>query len=447
MAGLVAARSLANRGVGVLLLARPGTIGGSFRPKLIGGREVPVGPRFLELGYEDDPLTSPALDSYVPGMHGHRAFTPRVRTFIEREANIEVEKVSRMAVQRNRMRVPDFLFSVDLCRTRDLFTARENSAIRRETRLAETRLGAAGVRNSANYARRSVAWASLANHGPTFHAAVIEALGNRIAPDGVRRTLAPYARKLWLTVFHPRTINQAFRGLEPDFKPRREIFTPKGGFGRMLGSLEDGIRDYGGLIQEYESVDVSTSADGAHIVRVDSDLTVRCDHIVFAGSPSDAGAPQAGALGRFPAQIVWVEVEFGVPADDFPTLIHILDRDCPLYRISAGSTAPGVFCLEYSGALSLDEALRRAQTDLGTHVPELQGAAVAVLEGITIQQVSYSGANVARMRESLKVLEQRRESNRVHFTGGLTAVGADSLNEQVVQGLRIAELIASEIDS
>jgi hypothetical protein len=425
------------------VLAARGIVGGAFAPVSIDGYEVPVGPRYLELGYEDDPVEPKSLSEYQPSVGGHRGFTPSIRHFFEEEAGIAIEPVSGMVLQRKGVRARDFLFTVDLSSLPELFTTSECKSIAREALRSEEQFGRVGIRDDPRFAKRSLAWASKINHGQTFHQNVIEALGTRIAPNGVTQTLAPFARKIWLTVFHPRTLRQAASGQPPDFKPSREIFTPKGGFGTMMRTLSDGITASGGLIEPYQSVLVDTSRAAGPEVQVDGGLKLSPEDVVLATGPGESGVlPAVTNLDRFAARIVWLALDGpGVSEFSAPSLVHILDRASPAYRISYSQVGIHVFCLEYSGTLTLEQAGSRAEGDLRQHLPETEGFEVTLLGKTTIQQVSYSAANVARMAGSLQELHREKASDGVHYTGALSAVGADSLNEQVIQGLKIAETI------
>ncbi|HZV75512.1 MAG TPA: hypothetical protein VFF79_17515 [Conexibacter sp.] len=444
-AALVTVDALGAADVPVRWLAPERGVGRGFAPIPRDGRTLQLGVRLLELGYEDD-RTPPPLAAYRSGTSGHRPFTPLIRSWTEALAGERLREIAPPRVALDGALHDDYLFTVDLAGVPDALPAAERAAIADEAAIAAAALGDAGVLAD-DLGERSLADASRANHGATFHARLIEPLAGKFVPGGADAILADWRRKAWLPLFWPRTVHEAFAGTTPAFRPRRTFheLTP-GGVGGLIDAL-------GERIATYASVERIAVGGLAGVKPRDGGLRLAFEggHVEDAARPA-LGVPAAelqavlgidAAVERLRTAIAWIEVdEDAVP--DGTDLVHVLDPGNPVARVSGGSTTPA------AGRRLLSVELRHDQADGTLAAAAIDGLRdagllkdgdpVSIHEGAMATLPLPNAATRARLTAAHAALTERALD--AELLGGALAPGADSLNEQIVQGLRAAEALA-----
>lgn len=443
-AAMAAVDALGAAGVPVRWLAPEKGIGRGFAPMPRDGRTLQLGVRLLELGYEDDAAPPPLAD-YRPGTSGHRPFTPLLRAWVEGLVGERLREIAPPRVALDGALHDDYLFTVDLAGVPDALPAAERERIAAEAAAATATLGDAGVLAD-DLGERSLADASCANHGETFHARLIAPLADKFVPGGAGAILADWRRKAWLPLFWPRTVYETFAGAAPSFRPRRTFHElAPGGVGGLIEALEQRIAAHASV--ERVAVGALAGVEQNGHVR----LAFEGGHVEDA-SRSALGVPAAelqAALGidaaveRIRTVIAWIEVD----ADAVPEgtdLVHVVDPENPVVRVSGGSTTPApgrrVLCVELRHDLPDGTAAGAAIGGLRDAGLLKGGDPAPIHEGAMATLPLPSAATRARLHAAHAELTARDVD--AHLLGGALEPGADSLNEQVVQGLRAAELMA-----
>ena len=167
IAALVAADRAAAGGREVQLCLPDGRVGSGFLPLERAGRRLDLGPRIIELGYDEPVGTPPPLESYVAGPHGHRPFLGLIDAFVRDLASGDLEAISGPQIQRGSTRVSDFVLGGDLAELPALLDDTEQAAIGAEAAAIAERLGPAGLVDDAQaLSRMTLAEASWPPTGP-----------------------------------------------------------------------------------------------------------------------------------------------------------------------------------------------------------------------------------------------------------------------------------------
>jgi hypothetical protein len=446
VACLVAADARLRRGGKVELLLPEHGIGGGFAPLEVAGRRLGLGVRLLEIDREDAG-TPPPLADYRPGPNAHSDFVARVAEWVEDLVGPRLREVDRPMMALDGRLVDDIYFTVDLDGLAAAISPSEAERIALEARCAAEG-GDAGVLDGAHdLLACSLEEASLANHGETFHRRFIESMCAKIHPGGAAAVPAALRRKLWMPLFYPRTLAQAAAGEPTGFRPRRPFHTVEpGGMGEVVDALLTRIRRAPGahLATAGRLTHAARGAGGATELEFSDGRRRMATQPVIGTSAAELfaaiGAGYTSA--RVPLAIAWAQVaESDVLA--LATFVHTPDPDVPAFRISPCDDAP-------AGARVFTVELRHdtAPADITVAVRESLQRVGVVREGAPIDIVHHlvgpgfpdpSRHEVAAFAHAHAALENA--SLDAEVVGGAAAFGADSFNEQVIQGLRAEEIL------
>jgi len=452
IAALVAADAAARAGEPVDLFLPERGVGGGFLPIVVDGIRLELGVRLLELSYGREEAVSapPPLAAYEPGPSGHRPYVAVVRRFLTGLLAPDLVEVDRPRMWVNGALVPDIYFTVDLSGLRAAITGSQADAIAAETRriLDETGnpAGVLGGPNPPDLWAMSFEDASLANHGPTFHRLLIESICSKIQDGGSSAVLAALRRKVWMPAFHPQTVWEAAAGRPLGFVPDRPFHTVAGGgtgevVNRLLARLEASalvtITPVKGL------AGVRAAGTRTALTFEDRPEPVSAVHPVLGFSPEQLfpAADVAYASERLPLNFCWVIVD---EADvlEVPSMTFVVDPELPAYRVNSGGEAgPAgwqLFSVELSHdveAGAVEAAARQTLEAIGLVKPH---GALRVVHKIRAPAFTApSAANLSAFRDASESFN--RLGIDAEIVGGAAAFGADSLNEQIVQGLKAGE--------
>ncbi|MCK9250949.1 MAG: NAD(P)-binding protein [Solirubrobacteraceae bacterium] len=453
IAALVAADAIAatDRPVRLLLPARG--VGGGFAAIRRDGHVLELGVRLLELEFDDPTDPPPPLTEYRPDVGGHRRWAATVdrwvRDLVGDDALREIRPPRMIVDGRD---VPDILFTVDL----DGIAAVLPDPLRRRM-LDEARAALAGAGDdagvlAARHARRlgrmTLADASVANHGPTFHARYVAALCDKVLAGGADAVAATLRRRAWAPLFHPRTLVQALAGEPVGFRPRRPLLTvAPDGCGGIVDRLLERLRarptvrlDAVGELREITATD-----DGRVAMRFDAGPRVVARRPLVACSATALMA--AAGIDLDPPRVRTVVSWLDGPAEDLaavPDLVHVLDPANPVLRVSRGGRAADPARSLLTVELRHDVPAERVAADAvaGLRAARLVGedAARALRPVLAAARPSFPVPSpdllpaFAAARERLDAL-----GLDVELAAGALSPVADTLNDQVVQGLRAAE--------
>ncbi len=439
VAALVAADAAARAGRDVhLLLPRKG-VGGGFVPLVLDGRPLERGLRLLELGYEGVGAPPP-LRTYDAAGAGHRPFARDVDAYVRSVVGDDVVvRLPEPQMWLNGRLGDDVLMTADLTPLRGFLDAPTIEAI-----VAEAG-GDAGLLDRARapeLAAASLTQASLHNHGRTFHDLVVAPVLAKLRPTAGDDVPAVLRRKLWMALFHPRTLREAASGQAVGFRPDRPFHGIKpGGPGQVVTALLE-------RLHAAPSVRITTTA-GVKCVCARGDdvfITVAGGETLVARDPILALCPgelfTAAGVHYAPDRVTSVLAWATVAEDDLWALrsfVHVVDADVPVFRISRGETdADGVtVCVELAHHVRKEDApsvARDTLRRLGLVPPHASVRPLAAFAGPTFAAPTF-------------VNRQRFDSARNAYDtlgipaqtiGGSEAFGADAFNEQIMQGLAAA---------
>jgi hypothetical protein len=312
------------------------------------------------------------------------------------------------------------------------------------------RVGASGVFDTssiATLAEMSLEEASITNHGPTFHAKFIAPLCDKVVAGGAASVLATWRRKAWAPLFHPATLLSALRGKRPDFQPRRTFHTVEpDGCGAVVDELLARIdRDPRITVETVGSLlGLEPVTSGAVRMTFSDGASRQSDRPVIGVSAEELFASAAIAYrpDKVRTAIAWLEAS-RTAMQDLPQVVHVLDPSNAVLRVSeSGGGAPhgrAVVCVEMRHDSDADQLGAESRAGL---------VAAGLLDA---RQPVKTVATAARPTFAVPSLETHRAFRAaqgsfaslgldVDLVGGALDVGADSLNEQIIQGLRIGDM-------
>lgn len=446
IAALAAADALAAGGRPVrLLLPRKG-VGGGFAPVERGGHRLELGMRVLELRYEGT-TTPPPLGRYRPDGEGHRLFVGLidswVRELVGADRIVEIDEPASFV--RGRLG-PEVLLTSNLIGATDLVSAEDAGRIAVEAAAAAAHGPAGWLAADEQYRLwdASLDEASRHQHGRTFHERLIAPLVGKMRPGGGRDVPAALRRKLWMPLFWPQTVAEVFAGRPPRFVPDRPLTVVRpGGMGPVVDALLARLRARHVEVVPYDSVAAITRDGGRMRIEFSDGRIEVADRPIIGVSSGEL----FGALG-IPFALTKVQSVFawvGVREADvrrLPGYVHVLDSDVPAYRITPGElderTGTRVLCAELSFDVGKEAAAERAREALVRVGIVDEGAPtqdLGVFAGPTFTDPTAD--NSRRHARAIEQLQALQLPGTV--IGGAQAPGADSFNEQVVQGLQAAE--------
>lgn len=444
IAALVTAHAAAARGREVELLLPAGRLGSGFLPLERDARRLDLGPRIIELGYDDAPAEPPALETYEPGPHGHRPFLALIDDLVRDLAGDDLQPISPPEITRGGVRATDFILGGDLADLPLLLSDDERNGVAQEAAERAERLGPAGVlADEEGLAELSLEAASLETHGPSFHTAVLGPLTDKVLPDGAGNVIASMRRKVWMPLFWPRSLVEACLGTLT-YRPNRPMHTiAGGGMGAIVERLLARLRaDPAVSVRSMPPLDALSGGRGHTVLSFADGETVEATDVVLAVGP-DESFRLAGWSGRRTDRVRGVYVWLDVAREhlrDPASVLFVLDPAIPAFRVSenTGDDRPGRATLvcELVPTVSDHDAADVALAvvvQLGLVAASVPVDLVHALSGPSFAAPSFD--NRARHVEGVEAL---RHSDLRADVIGVDAFGADSFNEQVVQGLAAA---------
>jgi hypothetical protein len=446
LAALAAADALAARRPVRLLLPRRG-VGGGFLPLEREGRRLELGMRALELRYEGAGVPPP-LDSYRPEGDGHRPFVARVdawvRDLVGDGALVDLPAPASYVDGRLG---PELLLTSDLTGAAGLVGPAVAGRIAAEASRAAVVSGPAGWLAPEHRDRLwdvSLDEASLHQHGRTFHELFVGALSRKVRPAGGSDVVAALRRKLWVPLFWPQTLADAFAGRPPGFVPDRPLtVTTGGGAGPVVTALLDRLVSRGVEVVHHDGLRALACEDGDLLVETADGRVERAHRPVLGVGAGElfAAVGIEHAATRVRSVIAWVEVA----EDDvvqLPGVVHVLDPAVPAYRVTPGerdaSTGARVLCVELCHDIATEGAVATAAAAVRRIGLVREGAAVRGLTAVAAPAFSDPTAQNRARHEAAWAAWRELDLTAV-VVGGAQAFGYDSFNEQVVQGLQVAE--------
>jgi hypothetical protein len=445
MAALVAADAIAAAGRPVRLLVPERGVGGGFAALRRDGRTIELGVRLLELDFEDTEPVSPPLEDYVAGASTARPWARVIGDWVRELAGDGLREIARPAMVLDGRRVDDVLFTVDLSGLAGALGAAEREQMLTEVRAALAACGEdAGVlapSAAGRFATMTLEEASLANHGATFHQQIIAPLCDKVIAGGATAVSAPLRRKVWAPLFHPRTLAEALGGEPIAFRPARTFHTiSPDGCGALVDLLLARLRARPTAIVETAGDLQSAVAAGDDVTLSFSDhapITARRPILALSADALFAATGVPYAVQRITTAIAWLEVD-APDADGVPELVHVLDPDNPVLRVSRGGAgAPGRALLTVELRHDADpEALATTARD-GLIAAGLLADGTLADTVMAARRPTFPVPDTATLSAFATARERFDALGLdVELAGGGLDVTADTLNDQILQGLR-----------
>lgn len=456
IAAVVAVDALARAGAEVVWYAGGQRVGGGFAAVHLGGRRLELGARVLELSYDaptDVALSGsaapacPPLSGYRPGPHGHREWIGLVDSYVRSLVGDELCAVAPPQMDLGGRMVDDWLLAGDLAGAVEAF-APSAQRFAAAAEAAVDRWGERGWFASEHHdllQHHSLAEAGAAHLGSDASGRLIESFASRILRRGANDVIAALHRKIWLPLFWPSTAAAAFSGA-PYVRPERPFATVRE---RGMSGLVDELVARVGAASTVEVRHVGNlvglESDGPLTTCAFSDGTVvRSARPVLGVGARELFAAVGIELDLDPAHssLGWVELPDGASA---PDVWWVAAEDRPVFRASTSRPAdsPPVVCCELAwwvdeSELGTEAAAAIADAGIVSDVGDLQVLGSARSRSFPLPSVS----NRARFQLARAAFDAASPICTV--VGSASEFGADTFNEQVVQGLAAAAAVVGD---
>jgi hypothetical protein len=462
-AALVAADALATAGEPVRLLLPHRGVGGGFAPRVVHGRSLELGLRVLELGHEAAPAAAdvPPLRDHDPAGTGHVPYLPLVDAYVRALAGPDLVRLAPSATAVAGRLADDLFLTADPQGVRSALSADQRRRAAAELRDVWGTAGpgapeapvAAGPGALGDGTARTLAEASLANHGPTVHHALVAPFAAKVVAGGADAVLAAARRRIWTPVLWPRSTWEACAGVPFGFRPARPQHGIRGGVGVLVDRLLERLAHDERVTIETPGrlAGVAPARDGDVRLRFAAapDVVARRPVLATPAAELFAAAGVAYAPVRARTVVAWVEV-----ADEHvrvaPPVVHVVDPAIDALRITAPVAPAGVpagrtlFCVELRH--DLPEASIAVAARAGLERTGLVGEAApaALVDGLSARTFPLpTRATAAAFAAARAAFDDA--GIEADVVGGATGLTGDYLNEQIVAGLACAERRAAGV--
>lgn len=455
IASLVAVDALASAGHNVRWIRPPGPLNGGFQPLQRDGRRLELGMRLIELSYDEAGApshqnTEPPLAEYRPGPHGHRPYLGTVERFIRALAGDGLRPVEAPSCWVRGTIGADYVVVGDLSDLPRFVDAPTLRRIAAETAAAVADAGPRGLHGRSPDDPRwdePLTEIGPAQTGATFWRSLIQPLLDAI----VEPCDIPVSRhrKVWMPLFHPATLHDAATG-RLTYCPDRPLYTlAEGGMNLILERLEARALASGTVTVVPVGPITGVRAAGTQVVFTDAS-----GHEIATISPIVGVEPRQlfGAAGiafepeRGMSTLAWVDVDpREAEREVLPSVEWVIDDRLPAYRIARNRAEPPdpqrcSWIVELRHDLDGDPEIEAVRTirQLG-----LGGSSTSAITSVRVPSFAVPDrVNEERFVTARRAFDQLDLD--LHLVGGAVAFTVDSLNEQIVQGLRAARAAATE---
>lgn len=449
LAMLVTALQLAERGKPVRVLLDGKPAGGHFAGMRLDGQGFDIGMVLFE---HDSPAAQcESVRDYDPARRNDCArFTAVAGRYLQRfVATVEVPTPE---VHSGGVRHPDFVIANRLERF-----ARwpDSTTVMGELAQVDSShpLHASGKTSQPTYDHASYAEASIFNHGATLHRQVFEPLCEKILGVSSTQILARYHRLGWLPLYYPQTLHQAFAG-EPHGLPEYRFRAARDGYsGALVEELLQALEASGVTLHAEPLERLERTADG--FVAQLADMRFSADRIALGVSPQRA-AELLGLPASAPPPAASVSLVLGkVPREHLPSLtgcLLVADSGFALFRVTDHDAVAGRDPQWHRLSLECNPDYFRRRypdADAGAPLPQLLGELVELGvirhadDFVVLRHLQARNAlalpTAAAQEVSASLLRAVEGDARLALTGSLLGLGVASLNDQIIQGLKLAE--------
>jgi len=444
---LVAASELAKRGSAVTVLTDGKPLGGHFAGIKIKDYHFDIGMVMLEKYQSKSVATD--LNTYDPLVRNDWSrFSGLVNEWLD--SQLELQRVQTPSCLIEGGIQPDFLISNRL----DMFA---QVGVSSPAPLSPIDPRHASHKNfDSVYDHLSYGEAARLNHGAEFHERFIEPFICKLTGVSSDQFLARYHRSVWAPLFYPETITQALAGNSLALDEYPFWTTPSGVVGEFIQVVSQQLvkNDKIKLITDPVS-SLEQRGNQSWLISTDCGVTVSTDRLAL-GLSLDRLSVLLGRDKLPPDPGATICVLFAIIKQDAINVRHgclmIIDASYAAYRLNDQDAMAGLNkshhrvtiearaeCLaELHPGVSAKEALRRELIQL-FGIADAETGAVEVLKCITVPNAIALPTPEQINKTNLESAEVREAIPEAFFLGGLLGYGLASLNDQLVQGLKIAK--------
>lgn len=442
MAVLVAAAERVRQGRRSVVLTDGKPLGGHFAGMRIGDERFDVGMVMLE---KLAPTAAGAsLSTYDPRQRNDwTRFADRAAAWLD-----ACEPLLRTPTPESRVdgrRVPDHLIANRL----DVFRGAAEQAPVLER--SDPR-HAASKTTGAAYEELSYAEAAEANHGAALHAHYIEPFVRKLTGHGSDILLARYHRAAWAPLYYPETLAAALRG-EPVALAEYPFWTTRSGcVGDLVARLCEQVAD-SPLVRLVTEPLASMQVCGPRWTVATASCVVGSEHVALGLSVERARAllglteqpaPLAASVVLMVCRVRSDAIRHGLSClmvvDDELATYRVTDQDAlagrdPAWHRVVVEASPDSLQSLAVGAAPQERLVRELQQLMGVEEP----AAVQVLKTMHARNVLALPTPDEVVRAAASHQALAAVAPGAALTGGLLGYGVMSMNDQIVQGLKLAE--------
>ena len=455
VAAMFAAISLDRAGCTVVLVSPSARLGGHFAGLEVAGHIFDAGMVFLEFtSFNMEPGAD--ISSYDPT---RRNDVGRFLTVIERTLQ---EFADWREVPTPRMRVdgsllPDLLIANQLS---SLHSLAPNMVAKIRYELQELTAGTRGPLHTSRKATDALfltydlETVSLANHGQTFHELFIEPFCRKVTAQSTAVCVPPFHRMAWLPLFYPETLLRELDG-NPQSLPATVFSYPTAGtLASVVRQVETALRSSPGIAVVAGKPVALTTTDGhgPFTLTTSAGQAIHADALVWASAGEElltlCGHDTSAAADKTTLVLASVLVRSELVTSNISTILIPESPHLP-FRVTNQTYGAGVdealsrISCEWNVAL-LPEVVDRER--VGQRVRDALCELNVISRGDAVTEVRVdilkgalplpTGGNVERSVRIGAALDALLPT--VPRVGSGAPFGAASLNDQIIQGLKLA---------
>lgn len=446
LASLVAARELAAAGRDVELIAPQRRLGGIFAGQRFEDAEFDAGTILLEL--TDYSASDRAqLETYDPLRRNDCGrFVGHVASYL-RELGVEVREIDLPVMSLDGITLPDVILSNQvqaLAALPEPLRKAMHAELQAIVSSPQSPLHASQKKERPADGWPSLEVSSLANHGRTFHETFIEPLCRKIAGVGSDQILAIHHRSLWLPLYYPETLLVALEGHSPALPETRFSYPRHGSIATITATLERDVRAHPRVHITHARVDRVASTNGGYALALEDGTAIAVQELAW-GDPLDALLGHTSTFDKAGITVVYLMLDRDALANR-ATCTYILDDDLQPFRITNLSACAGdetgdvrmIVELGATASASTEQSAIDALTRLGF---------IRDADAIRARMTrSYPSALLLPSRSNHERFDREHAQARaafpnVHLLGAAAGFAATGINDQIVQGLQLAQRV------
>lgn len=445
LAMLVAADALARRGRRAVVFTDGKPAGGHFAGLTLEGRRFDLGMVLLERLASATP--GAPLASYDPTVrHDWTRFADRAAAWLDGAATLRPAPTPECLVEGRR--VPDYLIANRL----DAFAA---AGLAPPAPLPRSDARHAAHKNTgAAYDQLSYAEAARLNHGGALHARYVEPFVRKLLGAGSDAFEARLHRAAWVPLYYPETLAGALRG-EPVALPEYPFWTTdEGSVAALVQATVARLHEAGVEFVEAPIASIAIDPDSVSLATADGGewrgarlalgLAAERALALFGLPPAPPPVAASVALGLFlvRADAMAAPLSCLMVVDEAHASYRVSDQDAQAatgaewHRVVVEANPARLAERAARDGVTPDEVLR---AELRALAGIADDAALHLLKSFTARNalVLPTAAAVAQADAAWHAL--REAAPGAALTGALLPLGCASMNDQIVQGLKISE--------